>query len=565
MAKKDELIMTCLAYDTLFDDYTTIDIKRVVSGIPYLAALNFIVAKHNCFYYCLSDLEGQTIELYELRCSFFDDNNVLQRLDSFILGQNNPYLIDNISTLYFELFILQYADKQNKNLVLTPAQKVLVYKLYLYCSSLWLSIQQNGIENMELLDLNLKVDIPVTEFKFPADFYAQLYKANEFFVFCENANPHDTISKWLISDKGKNNYQEYLLDVFELFRHTISDHILKKSNLPFATHWLLDEYCFNLSNQEDLCSDRNKGIRFLRNHFFVKIDNDSFILLNPTFLIDKFYQGLVFDAWGAIERRKGKESIADSIKDFTVLKSMLGRPFSEEHLFYTLMDKCFTSSSQIKKKGSDFTGVEAPPDYYLREDNNVFFFECKDLLFNNNIRYSTDVNTIKKELLDKICKDGSSNRKGGAQLLFTIEKYIKENSLANFDRPYSAEDNIYPIIVTTDSAYDAYGVNLLLLIKFIEITKEKYDDLAGKLKYPVIINMDCFVKLMNDLHYGNKKLNELLDDYLSQYLQKSGMRMMPSFHHYIRTIYHGKNYTMDELKYLFDSLFNSLAKILGKS
>ena len=77
--------------------------------------------------------------------------------------------------------------------------------------------------------------------------------------------------------------------------------------------------------------------------------------------------------------------------------------------------------------------------------------------------------------------------------------------------------------------------------------------------------MDCFIKLMNDLHCGNVKFNELLDDYQSQYLQKSGMRMMPSFHHYIRTIYHGKKYTMDELKYLFDSLFNSLAKILGKS
>lgn len=83
---------------------------------------------------------------------------------------------------------------------------------------------------------NLKVDIPVTEFRFPADFHAQLYKANEFFVFCENTTPHNTISKWLISDKGKNNYQEYLLDVFELFKHTISDHILKKRNLPPATH-----------------------------------------------------------------------------------------------------------------------------------------------------------------------------------------------------------------------------------------------------------------------------------------------------------------------------------------
>lgn len=557
--------MTCIAYETLFDDYLTIDIKSVASSIPYLGALDFIVKKQNNFYYCLSDLEGQKNELYELRCSFFGEDNVLQRLDYFILGQDNPYLIDNISTLYFELFILQYADKQNKNLVLTPEQKVLVYKLYLYCSSLWLGIQQNGIESLDLLDLNLKVDIPVTEFKFPADFQTQLYKANEFFVFCENATPHDTISKWLISDKGKNNYQEYLLDIFELFWQTISDHILHKSNLPPATHWFLDEYCFDPSNQEDLCSNRNKGIKFLRNHFFLKVDNDSFILLSPTFLIDKFYQGLVFDAWKAVERRKGQESIADNIKDFTVLKSMLGRPFSEEHLFYALMDKCFTSPSQIKKKGSELTGVEAPPDYYLRDGNNIFFFECKDQLFNNEVRYSTDLSKIKNEILTKICKDGTSNRKGGAQLLFTIDKYIKENSLSNFDRPYSTDDNIYPIIVTTDSAYDAYGVNLLMLKKFIEITKEKYNYLSGKLKYPVIINMDCFVKLMNDLHYGNIKLNELLDDYQSQYLQKSEMKMMPSFHHYIKAMYHGKNFTIGEFRYLFGSLFDSFAKVLSKA
>lgn len=43
MAKTEELIMTCLAYETLFDDYLTIDIKSVASSIPYLGALDFIV------------------------------------------------------------------------------------------------------------------------------------------------------------------------------------------------------------------------------------------------------------------------------------------------------------------------------------------------------------------------------------------------------------------------------------------------------------------------------------------------------------------------------------------
>lgn len=565
MAQTEELIMTCLAYDTLFDDFSTVDIKKVVSSIPCIAALNFIIAKHNHFYYSLSDLDGQKNELYELRCSFWGDKKILQRLDAFILEQNNPYLIDNISTLYFELYILEYADKQNVNVNLTQEQKVSVYKLYLYCSNLWLGVQQKNMEKLDILDLNLKVDIPVTEFKFPADFHVQLYKANEFFIFCENVSPYNIISKWFVHDKGKNNFQEYILDLFELFRHTITTHIFKKSMLSPATHWFLDKYCIDSTIPENLCQDKNKGIRYLRDHFFVKMNDDSFILLSPTFLIDKFYQGLIFEVWEAVKKRIGKESIADNIKDFTVLKSMLGRPFSEEHLFYSLMEKCFTSISQVRKKGSELIGVDAPPDYYLREENNIFFFECKDLLMNNDIRYSTDLNVIKKEILSKICKDSSSNRKGGAQLLFTIDKYINENILSKFDRPYSTDDNIYPIIVTTDSAYDAYGVNLLLSVRFFEIIKEKYSSLVGKIKPPIIINMDCFVKLMNDLHTRNIKFNELLDVYLFQYIQKSGMRMMPSFYHYIRTMYHTKLFTKDELQYMFGSLFNSLGKIVGKA
>lgn len=560
MAKNDELIMTCLEYKTLFDDYSTIDIKKVVSSIPYLAALNFIVEKYNRFYYCLSDLKGQKNELYELRCSFLDNDTIIPRLDAFILGQDNPYLIDNISTLYFELYILQYADKQNGNLSLTPEQKVLVYKLYLYCSSLWLGIQQKNIENSDTLDLNLKVDIPVTEFKFPADFRAQLYKANEFFIFCRNMPPYDTISKWLISDKGKNRYQDYLIDVVELFRHTIPTHIFKKSDLPLSTHWFLDNYCFDINRQEELCLNKNRGIKFLRNHFFVKIDFDTFMLLSPTFLIDKFYQGLVFDSWEAVEKRKGKESIADGIKDFSDMKSFLGKSFSEQHLFYALMDKCFTSPSLIKKSDFELDGVDAPPDYYLRDGNNIFFFECKDLLLKNDIRYSTDLSEIKEELLNKVCKDGDSNRKGVGQLLYTINKYINENSLSKYDKVYSTHDTIYPIIVTTDCAYDAYGVNLLVFKKFIDIIKEKYSSLAGKVKPPVIINMDCFIKLMNDLHNGRVKFNELLDDYQSQYLQRSGIKMMPSFYHFIRTKYHGKSYNKAEIQYIFESLFKSFGK-----
>lgn len=453
---------------------------------------------------------------------------------------------------------MQYADKNSSEIVLTEKQKQSVYKLYIYCSNLWLDIQQKNIEGLDSIDLNLKVDIPVTEFKFPTDFHTQLFKAHEFFKFCSSSTPFDSISKWMICEKGKNNFSEYLIDVFELFRHTINNHILKKSSLPQSTHGMFDMFLYDVNSTEDICGNLNEGIKYLRNHFFVKIDENSYYLLSPSFLIDKFYEGLVFDAWNAVVVRKGKDSIADSIKDFSELKSKLGRPFAEEYLFYTLIDKCFTSSSFIKIKGSQLADVEAPPDYYMREENNIYFFECKDALFNNNIRYSTNLDEIKKELLNKTCKDGTGGkRKGGAQLLYSIDKFVSENSLSKYDRIYSSDDKIYPIIVTTNSAFDAYGVNLFILIRFTELAKEKYPSLQGKIKLPIIINMDCFIKLMNDLHNGTIKFNELLDEYQMRFLENYSIRLMPSFYHFIRMMYHGKEMTQAELNYMFGDMMET--------
>jgi len=73
MANTEELIMTCLAYETLFDDFSSVNIASMTQDIPYLAALNFIIAKHKNFYYCLSNLEGQKNELFELRLSFLNE------------------------------------------------------------------------------------------------------------------------------------------------------------------------------------------------------------------------------------------------------------------------------------------------------------------------------------------------------------------------------------------------------------------------------------------------------------------------------------------------------------
>ena len=70
---------------------------------------------------------------------------------------------------------------------------------------------------------------------------------------------------------------------------------------------------------------------------------------------------------------------------------------------------------------------------------------------------------------------------------------------------------------------------------------------------------------MNDFHNGNIKFNELLDEYQSRYLEKPDMQFKPSFHHFIRTRYHGKKFSNTELHYLFSNLYESLGKILSNA
>ena len=36
MGRHNELVMTCLSYNTLFDDFVSVDIKSLAIGIPYI-------------------------------------------------------------------------------------------------------------------------------------------------------------------------------------------------------------------------------------------------------------------------------------------------------------------------------------------------------------------------------------------------------------------------------------------------------------------------------------------------------------------------------------------------
>ena len=152
----------------------------------------------------------------------------------------------------------------------------------------------------------------------------------------------------------------------------------------------------------------------------------------------------------------------------------------------------------------------------MKPNLTLFLIEFKDILFPDYLRYSDNVDDIKQGIKERLCKDDGVNpRKGGGQLLYNIDRILNHGLLDSVDPEVSQVMYIYPLLVTTDSAFSALGVNLTVTEEFDRIMKIKYSFKKGVMIYvPVIVNIDSLILLSYRLHKTSLQLNVLLRDYI---------------------------------------------------
>ena len=112
--------------------------------------------------------------------------------------------------------------------------------------------------------------------------------------------------------------------------------------------------------------------------------------------LDKAYTGLLFDMKDALVKRE----VLDSTMGYANLRSFLGEEFSERFFFYALMKRCF-GLNYVNYSGEELEKIlgKGMPDYYLRHQNRIFVFECKDVQLVAKKKLSGDYGTIKKQFL----------------------------------------------------------------------------------------------------------------------------------------------------------------------
>lgn len=142
----------------------------------------------------------------------------------------------------------------------------------------------------------------------------------------------------------------------------------------------------------------------IRSKPFCKVSEGVYRIIYGLFVLELIHKGVYFKL---NEINNGLKE-GEKIKNF---RSLYCNDFSEKYLLYKLLNSIYKnryieySGEQIKQMG-----IEAEPDYYLRNGNNLFLFESKDILINATIKSSYDFNQYEIEFKKKLYFDFKKER-----------------------------------------------------------------------------------------------------------------------------------------------------------
>ena len=557
------IAFVAIGYDNVYDDFTNVNPLKILEGIPTIAILKYVVEDYSSIFYAQSNESAQRNLIYKF-CTYLPIKT-RQRIWKFIRNTeadgHHVFLYEAIGCrMLYRLALQTYTPlNENDDIELCENEYEPLFKAILYCNKLWTD-QQLLQKQCPLSEILLKIDIPIVENKQYKDYRTQLYKAYRFFSFCEKDVLFRTYLPYFIQDKNVENWGEYIMLLFNGYFYSIKDCIIPHGNNSenkFLSQFLIDTDDTTLATLWDI---GNKGFEYFYNHFLYMMPNGDFLLLDANLLIDKLYQGLKFDLFQTIQKhcllnKKGKH-----YKDISEFNSTLGTIFSERHLLYELIDKIYNKSNIIKFTGEELkaAGIEGEPDYYLRIEDDLFLIEYKDLIFPDSLRYSDNIDDIKQGIINRLCLDDGIKRKGGGQLLFNIDRILNHNLMDNIDIRWKSVKRIFPLIVTTDRAFSAMGVNFCVIESFDQIMKRKYSFKQPVLIFkPVILNIDSLIILSYRLNKSILQLSDVLYDYIML-----NWKNISSFDNYVYDKYkESKTDLTGSIHFLLEDLVKRIAKL----
>jgi len=330
---------------------------------------------------------------------------------------------------------------------------------------------------------------------------------------------------------------------------TDTDHLMAES--------IIDKDAIDIS--ETIRWEDNIDYTAFRQRPFIRIAPHEYAIIDLGFVIDRLFNGIYFifnDLW--------KKKHPDKEKFFNI---WFTSEFSEKRIFDGVLDVVVRSQGyfglsdaqclQITKRTS------SPPDYYIKDGNNVILFENKDVKIKKEVKEKGILAELIAETDKKFVgyMEGGKFRPKGVGQLVANAKRIQEGTFA-FDTGVNKDSIIYLVLVVADNRQVTAGWKNYLNRKMIEECMRQGVD-ESRIR-PLILT-DLGTLMMYKKNFMNNGLFGYFDDYINKTqfdanklkgknLYKAALNMALSFSGYMNnersmSIKDMSKRTMEQLKH----------------
>ncbi|NVJ48254.1 MAG: hypothetical protein HWE07_14045 [Cytophagia bacterium] len=242
-----------------------------------------------------------------------------------------------------------------------------------------------------------------------------------------------------------------------------------------------------------------------------ELTNDSFLVLDWDFLVNKLYDGLVYDFYSNSKISSSKFSGYVDFKRFTSVE------ITEKQTLKKIITSIFPKASFI-----GFDEGSGGPDAYVRTGKYVFIFEIKDAYFSSKAILSKDYDAIKAEIDKKYNtrKSKGKKNKGVWQLIDAIN-HCKKGSFEHksFEEQRLKRRNLvfYPILIYTDKTFSVPGIDQYLIEEFDNGIQElSLPGVFQQIKTLSFIRLDFFLDNLHLLSHKETSLKFFVDQYIKR-------------------------------------------------
>ncbi len=328
---------------------------------------------------------------------------------------------------------------------------------------------------------------------------AQIKKSILLFEFL-NSKPEMAMHlEKFLEDHSSNTSNEYLKGMLPLVFASIKENqgfytakTSSQKDTEFLTNWAV--------------SSAGEGFDFIniRANPLYKIEENEYRILFPLFMCESLYNGLYFKL-NKINSGLDKPNKQKNFRQFYTSN------FSEKYLLNTVLRQLFENKYvQCSGEQLDEDGISGAPDYYIRNGNKVFLFECKDVLVNGNVKSAVDYLELEKAIKEKFYKTDKAP-KAIVQQINCIEKL--QNKEHVYDKRLNpTKAKYYPILITHYRMFDCPGFNKVLLEIFNSEIEQR--NLSSDNIFPLtVINIDDLINYKSFFKNNLQELEQTIIDY----------------------------------------------------